>query len=108
VHHCIFRRLLRPGPAITMIGSLALSMLIVAVALALAGSYPKIFPRERSAPIFLGDAILSWGQVTTMATTASLIVLFLPRLFYTRVGRALRALPSTPDLPYARDLHADR
>src|SRR5699024_1529776 len=108
VHHCIFRRLLRPGPAITMIGSLALSMLIVAVALALAGSYPKIFPRERSAPIFLGDAILSWGQVTTMATTASIIVLFLLLLFYTRVGRAMRALSSNRDLAYASGLNADR
>ncbi|HLR13075.1 MAG TPA: branched-chain amino acid ABC transporter permease [Burkholderiaceae bacterium] len=108
VHHFIFRRLLRSGPAITMIGSLALSMLIVAVALALAGSYPKIFPRERSAPIFLGDAILSWGQVTTMATTASIIVLFLLLLFYTRVGRAMRALSSNRDLAYASGLNADR
>ncbi len=108
VHHYIFRRLLRSSPAVTMIGSLAMSMLIVAVALALAGSYPKMFDRPRTPPIFLGDAILSWSQVITMATTGTIIVLFLLLLFYTRVGRAMRALSSNRDLAYASGLNANR
>lgn len=108
VHHLVFRRLLRSGAAITMIGSLALSMLIVAVALGLAGSFPKMFDLPMAAPIFLGDAIVSVTQLYTVAITVALILLFFLLLFFTPVGRAMRALASNRDLAYASGLDADR
>lgn len=106
-HIFIFKRLLRSGPAITMIGSLALSMVIVAFALGIAGSFPKMFDLPLSEPIFLGDAIVTQTQINSVITTAVLLLIFVLILFYTKVGRAMRALSSNRDLAYASGLNAE-
>ncbi len=107
-HVLVFKRLLKSGPAITMIGSLALSMLIVAFSLGFAGSFPKMFDLPMSPPIFIGDAIVTWPQLYAMATTLAIIVGFILLLFYTRIGRSMRALASNKDLSYASGLNAER
>lgn len=106
-HVLIFKRLLRSGPAITLIGSLALSMLIVAISLGFAGSFPKMFNLPISSPIFIGNAIVTKTQVYSVLTTTILITCFVMLLFYTRIGRAMRALASNRDLAYASGLNAE-
>jgi len=103
----VFRRLLRSGPAITMIGSLAVAMLVVAVAQGLAGSFPRMFNLALTAPVLVGDVRLSHTQIYAMATTALLLGLFTLLLFFTRTGRAMRALSTNPALAAASGLNAE-
>src|SRR5690606_25738909 len=52
----VFQRLLRGCPAIAMIGSLAVAMLVIAAMQGLAGSFPRMFNLPRAQPLVLGDA----------------------------------------------------
>jgi branched-chain amino acid transport system permease protein len=107
LHLLVFRRLLRSGPAITMIGSLAVAMLVVAVAQGLAGSFPRMFNLALTAPVLVGDVRLSHTQIYAMATTALLLGLFTLLLFFTRTGRAMRALSTNRALAAASGLNAE-
>lgn len=107
LHLLVFRRLLRSGPAITMIGSLAVAMLVVAVAQGVAGSFPRMFNLALTAPVLVGDVRLSHTQIYAMATTALLLGLFTLLLFFTRTGRAMRALSTNPALAAASGLNAE-
>lgn len=107
LHVLVFRRLLASGPAITMIGSLAVSMLVVAVTLGLAGSFPKMFTLPMSAPLEFGEVRLGHTQLYALIATAVLLVLFSLLLFYTRTGRAMRALSSNRALAAASGLNAE-
>lgn len=107
LHVLVFRRLLASGPAITMIGSLAVSMLVVAITLGLAGSFPKMFTLPMSAPLEFGDVRLGHTQLYALLATAVLLVLFSLLLFYTRTGRAMRALSSNRALAAASGLNAE-
>lgn len=108
LHLFVFRRLLRAGPAIAMIGSLAVSMLIVAFTQGVAGSFPRMFNLPISAPLNLGGAHLSQTQVMFMATTLVLLALFTALLFWTPTGRAMRALACNAPLAAASGLDAER
>ncbi|MFY3386738.1 branched-chain amino acid ABC transporter permease [Paracidovorax sp. MALMAid1276] len=107
LHLLVFRRLLRAGPAITMIGSLAVAMLVVACAQGFAGSFPRMFNLPITEPLLVGGVRLSHTQVAAMATTAVLLVLFTLLLFFTRTGRAMRALSTNPALAAASGLNAE-
>lgn len=107
LHLLVFRRLLRAGPAITMIGSLAVAMLIVASMQGLAGSFPRMFNLPLMAPWVYGDARLTPLQVATLGTSLLVLIVFVGLLFYTRIGRALRALASNAPLAAASGLNAE-
>ncbi|WP_341644945.1 branched-chain amino acid ABC transporter permease [Thauera sp. SDU_THAU2] len=107
LHLLVFRRLLRSGPAITMIGSLAVAMLVVATVQGFAGSFPLMFNLPMTEPVMVGDVRLSHTQIYAMATTAVLLVLFMLLLFFTRTGRAMRALSTNPALAAASGLNAE-
>lgn len=107
LHLLVFRRLLRSGPAIAMIGSLAVAMLVVAGAQGVAGSFPRMFNLPITEPLVLGGVRLSHTQVAAMGTTAVLLVLFTLLLFFTRTGRAMRALSTNPALAAASGLNAE-
>ncbi|MDH5856117.1 branched-chain amino acid ABC transporter permease [Lampropedia aestuarii] len=104
----VFDRLLQSGPAIAMIGSLAVSMLLVAMVLGVAGSFPHMFVLPNMEPVVIGDARLSRAQLWMVLTTAALLVVFLVLLFYTQAGRAMRALASNRALADASGLNASR
>ncbi|MDM0029532.1 branched-chain amino acid ABC transporter permease [Variovorax saccharolyticus] len=108
LHLLVFRRLLRGGPAIAMIGSLAIAMLVVALVQGIAGSFPRMFNLPVTAPIVLGEARLSHTQLYFVATTGVLLALFALLLFFTRTGRAMRAMASNPALAAASGLDAER
>lgn len=107
-HLLVFRRLLRAGPAITMIGSLALSMLVIATCLGVAGSFPMMFTLPLAEPQLLGDARFTWTQLVSVAVTLAILAAFAALLFYTRAGRAMRALACNPALADASGLNATR
>jgi branched-chain amino acid transport system permease protein len=107
LHLLVFRRLLRAGPAITMIGSLAVAMLIVAFMQGLAGSFPRMFNLPLIAPWVLGEARLTPLQAATLGVSIAVLAVFVGLLFYTRLGRALRALASNAPLSAASGLNAE-
>ena len=107
LHVLVFRRLLRGGPAIAMIGSLAVAMLAIALMQGLAGSFPRMFNLPRVEPLVLNGARISYTQLHLICTTAILLVLFVLLLFYTRQGRAMRALASNSMLANASGLNAE-
>jgi branched-chain amino acid transport system permease protein len=106
LHVLVFSRLLRSGPAITMIGSLAVAMLIVAITLGLGGSFPLLFKRPLEAPISIGDVLIGRTQLYAVAATIALLTLFTLLLFFTRTGRAMRALSTNRALAAASGLNA--
>ncbi len=107
LHLLVFRRLLRVSPAITMIGSLAVAMLIVACAQGFAGSFPRMFNLPLTESVIIGGVRLSHTQIYAMSTTAVLLVLFTLLLFFTRTGRAMRALSTNQALAAASGLNAE-
>lgn len=107
-HLLVFRRLLRAGPAITMIGSLALSMLVIALCLGTAGSFPMMFSLPLAEPLVLLGARITWTQLASVGTTLAVLAGFACLLFYTRAGRAMRALACNPALADASGLNAAR
>jgi branched-subunit amino acid ABC-type transport system permease component len=107
LHLLVFRRLLRAGPAITMIGSLAVAMLIIAFMQGLAGSFPRMFNLPLAAPWVLLDARITPLQALTVGTSLAVLLVFTVLLFYTRMGRALRALASNAPLAAASGLDAE-
>jgi branched-chain amino acid transport system permease protein len=107
LHLLVFRRLLRAGPAITMIGSLAVSMLVVALMQGLAGSFPRMFELPLVAPWVIAGARLTPLQACTLGATALLLAGFVALLFFTRLGRAMRALANNAPLAAASGLDAE-
>ena len=107
MHLLVFRRLLRSGPAIAMIGSLAVSMLVIAFVQGFAGSFPKMFNLPLMEPLVFGEVRLSRIQLWTVGTTLVILALFAALLFFTRSGRAMRALSSNPSLAAASGLNAE-
>ncbi|KAB7559706.1 branched-chain amino acid ABC transporter permease [Verminephrobacter eiseniae] len=104
----VFKRLLQGGPAIAMIGSLAIAMLLVAGVQGIAGSFPRMFSLPSMDPVVIGAARITPVQLGFCATTMALLLLFVGLLFRTRAGRAMRALASNPMLAQACGLDAQR
>ncbi|BET09690.1 ABC transporter permease [Pandoraea sputorum] len=107
MHRLVFRKLLRGGPAIAMIGSLAVSMLVIAFCQGIAGSFPKMFNLPLTPPMLIGDARITHLQLYSVSTTVALLAVFALILFYTRAGRAMRALATNPSLAAASGLNAE-
>jgi len=107
LHLLVFRRLLRAGPAIAMIGSLAVSMLIVAAMQGIAGSFPRMFELPLAQPHVLGGARITPTQLVTVGTTLAVLAGFVVLLFFTRAGRAMRALACNAPLAAASGLDAE-
>lgn len=106
MHRLVFGRLLRSGPAITMVGSLAVSMLLTAAALGAAGSFPRMLNLAPSESLLIGGAHVSVVQVYCLAITALVLVGFFWMWTRTKLGRAMRALASNPQLADASGLNA--
>src|SRR6218665_488329 len=104
----VFKRLLQGGPAIAMIGSLAIAMLLVAGVQGIAGSFPRMFSLPSMDPVVIGAARITPVQLGFCATPRALLLLFVGLLFRTRAGRAMRALASNPMLAQACGLVAQR
>jgi branched-chain amino acid transport system permease protein len=104
----VFRRLLRAGSSIAMVGSLAVSMILIALMLGIAGSRPFRYTAALSAPLALGDTMISVDQVTSIACGLGCVLLLALLLFRTSVGRSMRAMASNPALAAATGVDGAR
>jgi branched-subunit amino acid ABC-type transport system permease component len=104
----VFRRLLRSGSSIAMVGSLAVSMILIALILGLAGSRPFRYTAALSTPLALGGTMISVDQITSIACGAVVVILLALLLFRTGVGRSMRAMASNPALAAATGVDGAR
>ena len=102
----VFRRLLRSGPAIAMIGSLAVSMVIVALVLGIAGSRPQRFDFDIVAPLVIAGARVSHAQAYSIVVAIAVLSVFTFVLYRTSIGRSMRALASNRALAEATGINA--
>lgn len=104
----VFRRLLRSGPAIAMIGSLAVSMVLIALMLGIAGSRPLRYDFEILAPLVIAGARVSHAQVYSILAASLVLAIFWFVLHRTSIGRSMRALASNRALAEATGIDAGR
>lgn len=104
----VFTRLLRSGSAVAMIGSLAVSLIAVALVLGTAGSRPQQYTQDIRPPLMLGDVAISSSQAASIACGAVTLLIFAVLLYRTRLGRSMRALASNRPLALASGIDPNR
>lgn len=102
----IFTRLLRAGPAIAMIGSLAVSMVIVAGILGFAGSRPLRYAFDITPPVIIASARVAHAQLYSIAAALVVLIGFALVLYRTSIGRSMRALSANRSLAAATGIDA--
>jgi branched-chain amino acid transport system permease protein len=108
LNQLVFARLLRSGPSIAMIGSLAVSMVMVAVMLGVAGSRPMRYDFQISAPLVIGGARVAHAHAYSILAAAAVVISFTAILFRTNVGRSMRALSTNRGLAAATGIDPAR
>ena len=106
LHHWVYQPLLKSGTANAMIGSLAVSMVLIALVLGVEGSAPVNYSLPVGTILQVGGTRISSDELWSLAVTVSLILVFSLLLFRTPQGRAIRALASNRDLAAASGLNA--
>ncbi len=106
LHHWVFQPLLKTGTANAMIGSLAVSMVLIALMLGAEGSAPVSYNLPISAVWQVADSRIAADEVWSLVLTVVLVLAFSALLFRTPQGRAIRALASNRDLAAASGLNA--
>ncbi|PLZ00132.1 branched-chain amino acid ABC transporter permease [Burkholderia sp. WAC0059] len=104
----VFARLLRRGGATAMIGSLAVSMILVAVPLGIAGSSPLHYDFGVARPVMLWGTPISVAQIASIGCGALTLLLFAWLLFTTDLGRSTRALATNRELAMATGIDVAR
>ncbi len=102
----VFRRLQRSSPAAAMIGSLAVSMVMGALFLGLAGSRQLRYEFEIVSPLLIGGTSLAPAQLLAIAGAGVVLAVFAVFIFRTPAGRSMRALASNRDLAEATGINA--
>ncbi|MFM2486146.1 branched-chain amino acid ABC transporter permease [Celerinatantimonas yamalensis] len=108
LHQVVFRQLIKVGSANAMIGSLAVSMVLIALCLGIAGSSPIIYNLPISPIIEIAGIRISTDQLWTFIVTALLLVGFALLLFKTALGRSIRVLACNKELAAASGINADK
>lgn len=106
LHVWVFQRLVKAGSANAMIGSLAVSMIMIALILGVAGSASISYDLPISASWTVLDTQVSVDQLWSIAITLGLLVCVYLLLFHSALGRSMRALASNRDLAAASGLNA--
>jgi branched-subunit amino acid ABC-type transport system permease component len=106
LHYHVFAALLKAGSANAMIGSLAVSMMLVAVILGAEGSAPISYNLPIGTIWQIADSRVSSDQIWSLAMTLLIIAAFCGLMFFTPQGRSIRALASNRDLAAASGLNA--
>lgn len=102
----VFERLLKSGPAIAMIGSLAVGMLFTAALLVTAGPDSRHFDFPITAPFDIGGSNVTLTQLISLAMSLTAFILLALLLFFTDIGRCMRATAANPDLARATGIDA--
>jgi branched-chain amino acid transport system permease protein len=104
----IFGRLLRAGSAIAMVGSLAVSMILAAFLLVLAGPAPQRFQLPIHPPLRMLGARLTELQAWSFVVASAALIGFGLVLFRTDLGRCMRATATNPILAQATGIDTRR
>ena len=104
----VFRRLLRSGPAIAMIGSLALAIFLRAAYQTGFGARPQGFDRPLERGTEIGGALITPSQILAVLVAVAVLVGFLLVFYRTKLGRTLRAIAANHDLAEASGIDAQR
>lgn len=107
LHHWVFQRLVSAGPANAMIGSLAVSMVMIALMLGVEGSAPVSYNLPVGDIWQWGDTRVSTDVLMSLGATVAIIAIFSVLLFFTPQGRSVRALASNRELAAASGLNAN-
>jgi branched-subunit amino acid ABC-type transport system permease component len=107
LHHAFFKRLLRSGSTIPMIGSLALAIVLRALVQLFWGTRPSSFERPLERAIEIGGAFITPLQVWLIAITVVTIATFMIILYRTKLGRTLRAVAANPELAAASGINVN-
>ncbi|CAG8998790.1 MAG: hypothetical protein CENE_00750 [Candidatus Celerinatantimonas neptuna] len=108
LHQVVFRQLVKAGAANAMIGSLAVSMVLIALCLGIAGSSPMLYKLPISPIINIAGIRISSDQLWTLIVTAILLIGFAILLFKTPLGRSIRVLACNKELAAASGIHANK
>lgn len=104
-HHFVFERLLNVSPAIAMVGSLALAMIITAIVLGVAGSRPLRYELGIVPPVVIGGARVSHGHIASIVTGTIVLISFAMVIFKTDLGRRIRAVATNATLAAATGIN---
>lgn len=107
-YRLLFRRLLRSGAMIAMIGSLALAIVTRALLALIFGSRPQELPTPLQRGIDVGGALVTPSQIRLVAITVALLAITVVVLRWTATGRSVRAVASNPDLAAVSGLNRAR
>lgn len=108
MHRHVFRRLLRISPVVAMIGSFAVAMIIRATLQAVASTKSERFDLPLETPIKVFGASITVVQATVLAITLSTCVIFFIVLYWTNLGRSMRAVATQPELAKACGISTER
>ena len=107
IDRAVFRRLRAISPEGKMIVSWGVALFIRSIVAAIFGGASRNFPTEATPLALAGAQVTSLDLIVVAATLIAMVVLrFL--LYRTRVGTALRALASNPDLAETRGIPGER
>ena len=107
VDRAVFRRLRAISPEGKMIVSWGVALFIRSIVAASFGGAARVFPIEPPPLSFGGAYFTSLDVICVGATVVAMVALHL-LLYRTRVGTALRALASNPDLAVSRGIPGER
>jgi branched-subunit amino acid ABC-type transport system permease component len=103
----VFRRLRGISPEGKMIVSWGVALFIRSIVAAIFGGAARLFPIDPPALSLAGAYFTGLDVACVVATVAAMLALHL-LLYRTRVGTALRALASNPDLAVTRGIPGER
>ena len=104
----VFNRLLRSGSAMAMIGSLAVSMMFVSAFMLAIGTRPQRLDIPIEPPLDILGGMVTRVQLWTTGSSLLLLVLFAMLLFWTDIGRQVRATSNNEMLAKATGIDTDR
>jgi branched-subunit amino acid ABC-type transport system permease component len=108
LYRLLFRRLLRSGPMIALIGSLALALVIRATLQLVYGSRPRYLPTPLERGIDFHGALITPSQIRLVCISLGLLAALALVLKFTSLGRAVRAVAANPDLADVSGLNRAR
>ncbi|MCW2694266.1 MAG: transporter permease [Mycobacterium sp.] len=98
LNRVLFRRLLKSGPMIALIGSLALSIVTRALLQLTYGSRPQYLPVPLERGMSFRGVLITPSQVWLIIISVGLLALLVLLLKFTSLGRAVRAVAANPEL----------
>jgi branched-subunit amino acid ABC-type transport system permease component len=107
VDAAVFRRLRSISPEGKMIVSWGVALFIRSIVAAIFGGAARVFPIEPPA-LSLGGAFFTLLDIVSVAAAVVAMLVLHLLLYRTRVGTALRALASNPDLAVTRGIPGER